>query len=249
MGKGLHATRALAMRELLRVVRQPLRIAVAIATPVMVWLLFAGGFANGLRSDAVPGESFALYLLPGMASLVVLFNAVFASISLIEDRHSGLLQAVLASPAPRWSVVWGKLLGGGATGFAQAVVLLAGAPLLGADLSAVGVLSIATGLAFLSFGITGLGLAAAWFVDSTAGFHGIMNLVFMPMWLLSGSVFPVDGSSAWMRIVAGANPIAWCQRATRTGLDGGVDGGALLASLAFAAVAVLLAALVMRRRS
>ncbi len=216
---GVRAALALAGRELKRVRRQPLRIAVAIATPAMMWLFIASGFADSIRSETLgdANASLSLYLLPGMASLVVLFNAIFASISLIEDRHQGFLQAVLVSPAPRWSMAVGKLLGGGVLGFAQAMVLLAFSPLVGADITFSGVLTAMAALACLSLGITGLGLAAAWKVDSASGFHGVMNLVFMPMWLLSGAIFPVEGASGWLRAIVLVNPMAWCQQAVGAG--------------------------------
>lgn len=246
---GVRATTALAGREVRRLTRQPLRIAVAIATPAMMWLFVASGFASSIRPEALGSQagSMTLYLLPGMASLVVLFNAIFASISLIEDRHEGFLQAVLVSPAPRWSMAAGKLLGGGVLGFAQAVVLLAFSPLVGAQVSALGALSIAGALACLSLGVTGMGLAAAWKVDSASGFHGVMNLVFMPMWLLSGAIFPVEGASGWLRALVAVNPLAWCHRALASGLGGGLDAAAMALSAMFAAGGVGLAMVVMVR--
>ncbi|MFI4882828.1 MAG: ABC transporter permease, partial [Phycisphaerales bacterium JB064] len=118
-------------------------------------------------------------------------------------------------------------VGGGLLGFVQAMVLLACSPLVGADVSLVGMLAAAGALACLSLGITGLGLAAAWKVDSASGFHGVMNLVLMPMWLLSGAIFPVDGASGWLRALVLVNPLAWCQRAVGAGLGGSVDVVAL----------------------
>jgi len=245
---GARAATALASREVRRLVRQPLRIAVAVATPAMMWLFIANGFASSIRPESLSERgSLTLYLLPGMASLVVLFNAIFASISLIEDRHQGFLQAVLVSPAPRWSMVAGKLLGGGLLGFAQGLVLLAFSPLVGAELDLAGMLAVALALVCLSLGITGLGLAAAWKVDSASGFHGVMNLVFMPMWLLSGAIFPVDGASGWLRGLVKVNPLAWCQQAVGAGLEGRFDAVALSLSLLFAAAGVLLAILIMGR--
>lgn len=245
---GVRAALALAGREVRRLARQPLRIAVAIATPAMMWLFIASGFASSIRPETIGGPdggTLSLYLLPGMASLVILFNAIFASISLIEDRHQGFLQAVLVSPAPRWSMAVGKLLGGGVLGFAQGLVLLAFSPLVGAELDLAGMLAAALALACLSLGITGLGLAAAWKVDSASGFHGVMNLVFMPMWLLSGAIFPVDGASGWLRALVMVNPLAWCQHAVGAGLEGRIDAIALSLSVAFAVAGVLLAMLTM----
>lgn len=250
---GWCAARALAGRELRRLTRQPLRIAVAIATPAMMWLFVSSGFSGSIRPEAlddgggVGDSSLALYLLPGMASLVVLFNAIFASISLIEDRHQGFLQAVLVSPAPPWSMAVGKLIGGGALGFAQALVLLAFSPFVGGELTLTGVVATLSALAFLSLGITGLGLAAAWWVDSAAGFHGVMNLVLMPMWLLSGAIFPVEGASGWLRTLVVVNPLAWCQRAVGLGLGGEVDMTALALAGVFGLSGVVLAILTMSR--
>ncbi|MEQ9097186.1 MAG: ABC transporter permease [Phycisphaerales bacterium] len=246
---GAGAAIALAGREVRRLVRQPLRIAVAIATPAMMWLFVASGFAGSIRPESLGDDaaSLSLYLVPGMASLVVLFNAIFVSISLIEDRHEGFLQAVLVSPAPRWSIAAGKLIGGGVLGFVQALVLVSCAPLVGASVTAVGVAAALGALACLSLGITGLGLAAAWRVDSASGFHGVMNLVFMPMWLLSGAIFPVEGASGWLRTVAMVNPLRWCHRAVAAGVDGGVDLPATMLSLGFAAVGIVVALLAMGR--
>jgi ABC-2 type transport system permease protein len=246
---GGRAAVARAGREVRRLVRQPLRVAVAIATPAMMWLFIASGFAGSIRAEALGEDagSLSLYLLPGMASLVVLFNAIFASISLIEDRHEGFLQAVLVSPAPRWSMAAGKLLGGGVLGFAQALVLLAFSPLLGATFSGSGAAAALGALACLSLGVTGLGLAAAWKVDSASGFHGVMNLVLMPMWLLSGAIFPVEGASGWLRALVAVNPLAWCHEAVAAGLDGRADATALALSAIFAAAGVVLAMVTMGR--
>ncbi len=246
---GARASSALALREVRRLWRQPLRIVVAIATPATMWLFIASGFGHSVRSDALGDEagSLILYLLPGMASLVVLFNAIFASISLIEDRHEGFLQAVLVSPAPRWSMAVGKLLGGGMLGVAQALVLLVFSPLVGASLTLGGVLAVVVALACLSLGITGLGLAAAWKIDSASGFHGVMNLVFMPLWLLSGAIFPVEGASGWLRALATVNPLGWCQRALASGLGGGIDALAVALSAVFAVSGVALVIIVMGR--
>ncbi|MCW5756163.1 MAG: ABC transporter permease [Phycisphaeraceae bacterium] len=251
-GIGMVAAGSLALREVRRLRRQPLRIAVAIATPAMMWLFIASGFAGSVRPESLGGEggeggSMALYLLPGMASLVVLFNAIFASISLIEDRHQGFLQAVLVSPAPRWAMAAGKLVGGGVLGFAQSLVLLAFSPLVGASPGVTGVLAAALALACLSLGITGLGLAAAWRVDSASGFHGVMNLVLMPMWLLSGAIFPVEGASGWLRAIVVVNPLAWCQRAVGAGLAGHADAAAIGLSCLFAGGGVALAFLTIGR--
>jgi ABC-2 type transport system permease protein len=101
------------------------------------------------------------------------------------------------------------------------VILLLLAPVLGVHAGVGPLLLAAIGLVVISVGSSGLGLAAAWWIDSTQGFHGVMNLVLMPMWLLSGSLFPIAGASPWLRGIMMINPLYWPTAAVRESLSGG----------------------------
>jgi ABC-2 type transport system permease protein len=219
---GAPALLALTQRELIRFVRQPTRVFAAIGTPLLLWIFFGSGFAHSF-SGRETGATYTAFLLPGMASLTVLFSSIFAAMSLIEDRHAGFLQSVLVSPAPRWAAVGAKIAGGTIIATAQGVLLLLLAPVLGLQPTAIGALLAVAALALISIGINGLGLAAAWRVDSTQGFHGVMNLVLMPMWLLSGSIFPISGAASWLRAIMMVNPLYWPTAALRYSLSGGVN--------------------------
>ncbi|MCC7387596.1 MAG: ABC transporter permease [Phycisphaerales bacterium] len=211
---GVPTMLALTRRELVRIVRQPSRLLASVATPLLVWLLLGSGFARSFQSPAegslVAGIEYGAYLLPGMATMTVLFSSIFGAMSLIQDRHEGFLQSVLVSPTPRWAIAASKLLGSSLIATAQAVCLLPAAFLLGDGIGAAGAGMAVVALLCTAIGIAGLGLACAWWVDSTQGFHGVMNLVLLPMWLLSGSVFPVAGASGWMKVIMMANPVTWC---------------------------------------
>src|SRR5690606_30567074 len=139
--------------------------------------------------------SYAAYLLPGVVSLLVLFASIFGAISLIEDRHSGFLQAALVSPAPRWAIGLSKVLAGAIVAAAQAAVLFAALPLLGASPGLTGIAAGAAVVVLLAVGTTGFSLMLAWRINSTSGFHGVMNLLLMPAWMLSGAVFPIAGAA------------------------------------------------------
>lgn len=253
---GFPGLAALTRREFLRFVRQPSRIVAAIGTPAFVWVLLGSGFAGSVASPE-GHSSYAAFLLPGMASLTVLFSSIFAAISLIEDRHAGFLQSVLASPAPDWAIVGSKVLGGSGIATAQGALLLLAGPLVGLEWTLTGYLLGVAALLAISVGITGLGLAAAWRVDSAEGFHGVMNLVLMPMWLLSGAFFPVSGAAGWLGAVMLANPLTWPTAALRGSPAGGqgsalVGGGAVVwtATILFAAGGFALAwATIGRRRA
>jgi len=122
--------------------------------------------------------------------LIVLFTAIFSTISIIEDRHEGFLQSVLVAPISRGALVLGKIAGGTTLAFIQGVLFLCFCPLVGITIHPVSVLYLLLVLLLISFGLTGLGFVLAWRLDSIQGFHAIMNLFLIPLWLLSGALFP-----------------------------------------------------------
>ncbi len=233
---GRSACQTLTARELRRLARQPSRIIAAVGTPALLWIFLASGFAesfapparNGVAASAVAPTSYAAYLLPGVVTLIALFSSIFAAMSLIEDRHEGFLRTALVSPAPTWSIIGAKAVGGAIFATLQSVLALAAAPLVGLQPGLMGFASAAVAIGLISFAVTGLGLAAAWWVNSSAGFHGVMNLVLMPMWLLSGAFFPAEGASGWLAVMMLANPLRWGTEALRASLAG-APGEATLA--------------------
>jgi ABC-2 type transport system permease protein len=155
------------------------------------------------------------YFFPGTLALVVLFTAIFATISIIEDRHEGFLQGVLVAPVPRASIALGKMLGGTTLALGQAALFLALAPLARIPLRPESLPSLAVVLALVAFGLTGLGFVIAWHFDSTQGFHAVMNLFLIPMWILSSALFPAPGAAGWVRVLMAANPLTYGVAAVR----------------------------------
>ena len=187
------AARSLAHREIVRFFRQPNRVAGALGQPLLFWLLFSVGLNRSFRG---PDQDFGQYYVPGTLVLILLFTAIFSTISIIEDRKEGFLQSVLIAPVSPWATVLGKVLGGGCIAWLQSLIFLAVIVVLdgGAgigQLVQVAILLMIAGLAF-----TSLGFAIAWRLDSTQGFHAIMSLLLLPMWLLSGAFFPIPSLSA-----------------------------------------------------
>lgn len=257
----LPALAALFRREIVRFLRQPSRIVAAIGTAALLWIVLGSGFAGSFQmapaaetAHTTPGAaavSYSAYLVPGMAAMVVLFASIVAAISLIDDRHAGLLQGVLVSPAPAWAMVGAKVGGCAVLALAQGMLVLVAAPLAGVTLTPMGLLLAAAALACIALGIAGLGLALAWWIDSVQGFHGVMNLVLMPMWLLSGAFFPVESAAGWLGWVMRLNPLTWPTEALRSALLSGGPGApaAWLGAIAFAAAGAALPWLVIRRAS
>ena len=206
---------ALSGRELRRFFRQRNRVVGALGQPLIFWLLFSAGLGPSFRLPGVGDSqiSFAQFFLPGTAVLIVLFTSIFATISVIEDRREGFLQSVLVAPIPRWSMVLGKLLGGTLIALVQALLFLALGMFVGVHVSLLGWLGIAVLLFVLALALTGLGFVIAWQLDSTQGFHAIMSVFLLPMWLLSGAFFPpAGGILAWISRV---NPLSYGVAALR----------------------------------
>jgi len=250
-------------RDLRRFFRQPSRVLGSLAQPVLFWAVLGGGLGQSFR---VPGASAGVgldaigYFFPGTLVLTLLFTAIFATMSLIEDRHHGFLQAVLVAPVSRTALVLGKTLGGVLIALFQVVCLLALAPLAGFSLSGLHVPMLLAALVTGALACTGVGFAAAWWLDSTQGYHAVMSVALLPAWILSGALFPPSGTSHVLRILMAVNPMTYVVSAVRRGLSGGAVPSATalawsspavdLAACALAAVsAVTLAVIVCRRRA
>lgn len=212
----LRASIALGNRELIRITRQPSRIIASIATPLLIWAFIAAGFSRAISDQS--GASFTASMIPGIASLTVMFSSIFASISLIQDRHEGFLRAALLSPTPRLWIVLAKVWSGTLIALVQGLIVLALLPILGVPLTPASVLGAVAGLVCVSVALIGLGLALAWIVDSSQGFHGVMNAVLMPLWITSGAVFPINNAAPWLKLIAYANPLTWMHDAMRRSL-------------------------------
>jgi ABC-2 type transport system permease protein len=211
-------------RELVRFYRQPSRVIGALAPPILFWLLIGTGLGPSFRPAAALGAGDGGYLawfFPGIVILILLFTAIFSEISIIEDRHEGFLQGVLVAPVPRSAVVLGKVLGGTSLALLQCVPFLALAPAAGLGVPSAGSAGLVIlVLLLLAFALTALAAAIAWRLDSSQGFHAIMNLFLIPMWLLGGTLFPPAGTR-WLGVLMRIDPLTYGVAALRRALAGG----------------------------
>ncbi len=188
---------ALWKRELVRFWRQKSRILGVVASPLVFWLLIGSGFGDmGL-------------FFPGSLVLTVMFSAIFSTITIIEDRREGFLLSMMVSPASRTSMVLGKVLGSATLAWIQGMIFLAFAPLAGVKAGASGFLGAAGSIFLISFTLSALGFLIAWKMNSTQGFHAVMNLALLPMWMVSGAIFPVTKAEVWVKWVMLVNPLTY----------------------------------------
>lgn len=203
-------------REIVRFVRQRSRVTGAFAQPLVFWLLLGGGLnASFQPAGAAAGTNYVEYFYPGTIALVLLFTAIFSTISTVEDRNAGFLQGVLVAPVPRWAITLGQALGGTTLAVVQGIIFLLLAPIAGIPLSVGAILSCIGVMLIVALSLTSLGLIIAWRMESTQGFHAIMNLILIPIWLLSGAFFPATGAPAPLRWLMILNPLTYGMAALR----------------------------------
>ena len=203
-------------REVVRFYRQKSRVVGVIASPLLFWVVIGSGFGSSFRSGNAAGQQHYLeYFYPGALIMIVLFTSIFTMMSVIEDRKEGFLLSVLTAPVPRSAIVLGKVLGGTTLAAIQGLIFLAFAPLVGVNLTSTGLFWVVVVVFLVSFSLTALGFTIAWPMDSNQAFHAIINLFLIPLWLLSGSLFPLSGAAGWMRILMEINPLTYGVEALR----------------------------------
>jgi ABC-2 type transport system permease protein len=203
-------------REVVRFYRQPSRVVGVIASPILVWIVIGSGFGTSFRSGGAPGQHYLDYFYPGALIMIVLFTSIFTMMSVIEDRKEGFLLSVLVAPVSRSAIVLGKVLGGTTLATIQGLIFLAFAPLVGVHLDLGTFLLVVLTVFLVSFALTALGFVIAWPMDSSQAFHAIINLFLIPLWLLSGALFPLTGASGWIRVLMRINPLTYGVEALRS---------------------------------
>src|SRR5712692_4319555 len=242
-------------REIVRFYRQTTRVIGVLASPLVFWLVSGSGFGTSFRSGGGPGQQHYLdYFYPGALIMIVLFTSIFTMMSVIEDRKEGFLLSVLVAPVPRTAIVLGKVLGGTTLSAVQGMIFLIFAPFAGVHLDPLQVLLVAIVVFLVSFALTALGFAIAWPMDSSQAFHGIVNLFLIPLWLVSGAMFPLTGASKWIQVIMRLNPLTYGVAALRGLMYPGAEtsfplSSAIATLVLFSLVMFGLALLMANRRS
>lgn len=212
--------RALWLREITKFLRDRSRLIGALVQPLGFWVLLGLGFYGTFQMPgAGAGEvGYLEYLYPGIIALILLFTAIFSTISVVQERQEGFLQAALVAPVSRLTIVLGLVSGGATLAVAEAALFLLLAPLVGLGPGVAGLAVVLTAALCMALAFTALGFTIAWRLDTTRGFHAVMNLFLLPMWFLSGAFFPAAGVPAALRWVMYANPATYGVAAIRQGL-------------------------------
>lgn len=197
------------LRELLRFVREPARIVGMVAQPLLYLILVGNGLAHGFQFRGTGGVNYLAFMFPGIVAMSVLFTSVFSAMSIVWDREFGFLKEVLVSPVPRAAIAIGKALGGTTIAVVQGAVILVLAPLVGISLRVGMYLGMLGVLALLALALNGLGILVASRMESMQGFQVVMNFLVMPLFFLSGALYPLKGMPTWLAALMQIDPVTY----------------------------------------
>ena len=187
-------------RDVLRYWRDRWRLVASLAQPLLFLVVFGSGLSSSLGGAFGRGSglSYIQFIYPGIIGMSILFTAIFGAMSIVWDREFGFLKEVLVAPIDRWAVAIGKALGGTTQAMIQGLILLVLAPFVGVKLSLLTLVELLPLAAVFAFGLASFGVAIASMMKSLQGFQVVMNFLLMPIFFLSGALFPLTNLPGWM---------------------------------------------------
>lgn len=201
---------------MIRFFRERARVVTSFVQPLLYLLVFGTGLGATVRASALGGtDDYRVFLLPGTIAMTCLFTSMFAAVSIMWDREFGFLKEIFVAPVSRTAVLLGKGAGGATTASIQGMAILIFAPIVGMRLSPVRVVAVAPLLVVFSLAVNALGLTMAARISTMQGFMVIMNFITLPLFFLSGALFPLNTVPGWLRVVAYVDPATYAVDAIR----------------------------------
>lgn len=210
----LRAVYSIWLRDVIRFRRDRSRIVSSLAQPALFLFIFGNGLSRGLALDSQQsglgaGSNYLSFIYPGILGMTLLFTSIFSAVSIVWDREFGFLKEVMVAPISRWAVAVGKALGGSSVAIIQAIVILFMAPFVGVHLTPLTIMAVIPLMFLISFSMTSMGIALAARMQSMEGFQMIMNFLVMPLFILSGAMFPVERLPDWLLVLNRLDPLTY----------------------------------------
>lgn len=249
MTAALIALRAILHREALRFIGQRGRFIAALVRPLIWLLVFAAGFRAALGLAIIPPYrtyiTYEVYIVPGLCAMILLFNGMQSSLSLVYDREMGSMRLLLTSPLPRWWLLCAKLIAGTMMSVLQVAAFLGIAAAFGIVMPLWGYVAVLPAVFVSGLMLGALGLALSSFIRQLENFAGVMNFVIFPMFFLSSALYPLwkmAEASIFLRDLCAINPFTQAVELIRFALylqfNAQALGWTLLALLVFGALAL-----------
>jgi ABC-2 type transport system permease protein len=211
----IRALYTLTLREIKRFLRDRARIIISFVQPLLWLVVFAAGF--GARV-AIPGIAYQQYIFPGIIGQTLLFTSMFMGVSVIWDKEFGFMKEILVAPVSRFTIFLGKMFGDSTAAMLQGIIVFAFGFLLGIPFDPVSLFAALPVMLIITFGLVSLGLIIASFIGSLENFGAVQTFVNLPLFFLSGALFPITGPGTpeWLAVAAQFNPLTYGIDALRT---------------------------------
>lgn len=209
-------------RELIRYSRDRLRIVTSVVQPILFLLVLGTGLTQVVSGSRM-GVDFRTFIFPGVVAMTVMFTAVFSAASIVWDREFGFLREMLVAPVSRAAIVLGKCLGGATVATLQGLIVLSLAGLVGVPYAPLLLLVLVAELLLLAFTLTAFGVMAAARIDNMQSFMAVTQMLVLPLFFLSGALFPLSGLPTWLHTLTLVNPLTYAVDPMRAAVLGHLD--------------------------
>src|SRR5665811_498041 len=227
----LRAMRVVWRRELIRFTRNRTRMITALAQPILFLFVLGTGLAP-IAPSAGGNIDFRTFMFPGVLAMVVLFTSIFSAVSIVWDREFGFLREMMVAPVRRSALIVGKVLGGSTVATIQGTIMLGLAGLVGIPYSPPLLLVLVLEMALGAFVLTSFGVMLASRMSQVESFQMVMQFFLLPMFFLSGALFPLTQLPQWLNVLTKINPLSYVVDPMRRAVFAHVDApGKLNATL------------------
>jgi ABC-2 type transport system permease protein len=204
----LRAIRIVWRRDLIRFKADRIRIAATFVQPLLFLFVLGSGLQQ-LSSAGTHGVNLKTFIYPGILCISVMFTAMFSAASIVWDREFGFLREMMVAPVRRSSIVIGKCLGGATVACSQGVIMILLGPAVHVDYNVPLILGIFGLQLLLAFTITAFGVMIAIRIKQMQAFFGVMQMIVMPMFFISGALFPASGLPGWLTVLNRIDPLTY----------------------------------------
>ncbi len=204
----LRAIRIVWRRELIRYRADRLRMVTTLVQPFLFLFVLGAGLQR-LSSAGTHGVNLKTFIYPGILCISVMFTAMFSAASIVWDREFGFLREMMVAPVRRSSIVIGKCLGGATVACTQGVIVILVGPLVGVHYNVIEILQVFVLQLLLAFTITAFGVMIAVRIKQMQSFMGVMQMIVMPMFFISGALFPAAGLPGWLTVLNRIDPLTY----------------------------------------
>jgi ABC-2 type transport system permease protein len=204
----LRAIRIVWRRDLIRFANDRIRIVASLVQPLLFLFVMGSGLQR-LSSSGTHGVNLKTFIYPGILCVAVMFTAMFSAASIVWDREFGFMREMMVAPVRRSSIVIGKCLGGATVACSQGIIMILLGPLVHVPYNAVLILGIFGLQLLLAFTITAFGVLIAVRIKQMQAFFGVMQVIVMPMFFISGALFPASGLPRWLEVLNRIDPLTY----------------------------------------